>query len=979
VYFVWFSWFVSRLISVGGSNSIRGYHFSCSLRFTLVDVLQSSTIKMSTQKSSDATKVCIAGPEHVGKTAMLIRFLNGEFLEEDDPTIEDSHNRTISVDNREWKLWFHDTGGNPSYDHLHEKWFSWADAFILCFSVCSTYSFEQLCDLIKEISKIRKDNDFPLVIVGTQNDLERTVSLEKAFELAHNVGCSYIETSAKTGANISQVFREVVREVRIYKKESEALANSESAAGKKPKKERGGVLRLLSGKGPVKRDEDVFELVDNALSILKDPVRRKEMYEAVPELPVRSLKTKMEIASIAGPSRDCFQHAFKDLVMAKSVSAYPQKVLQGTTNSDGSPILLEVREGDPICDQYALLAFENRVMVAVADGCNWGEEPRLAAEKASYIFIDYLKKHQKDISDLRDTVPLILRAFMAAHNTIIDGYSMDNIYQAGTTTMIAGMCFELLSPYQGFSHAFVFVSLGDCKAYHLRMRSGDITDLTDDNRNNILDAKDPGGRIGPHLEGGQPDLRNLSVFWVPCDAEDILFLTTDGVHDNLDPQHLGKLPSELNLTIPNDSWSSLDPQKDPGTYEQARKAKSAFIKSFINNLIGVENPVTQVNRPTPALLTERLITHCLSTTESSRSFMEKNYGKKLPPDFKQYPGKMDHVTCCAFRAGMLCPAIERTIEPIATSSSEVLNFPLKTPKEASAPSPNPIPTSNSSPSPIPNPIPNPSPNPIPNPSSKLNSEGNSTVPNRKDPLSSGWLECYTPTHQIYFYNIHTKESCWEDPFLNGGNNARLDWRAYYTDDNTHIYYYNLKTNETVWDPPNGWDKSCKAAVLPQASAKVKYPLPSGRSNDSSNRRIVAPDAAAQVKETNPIVFCSSILAITPSIPFNELPWMADAGWPISHSLLTVAIHNDTDTPIHTFSLGILNEKKLVWGRAPRDGPFFLEDLLERTREVYDRIQCAKSAQWKPYPGDIFQCLHPPQPISVDNDQYRDTTFGGLFY
>ena len=44
------------------------------------------------------------------------------------------------------------------------------------------------------------------------------------------------------------------------------------------------------------------------------------------------------------------------------------------------------------------------------------------------------------------------------------------------------------------------------------------------------------GRLGPQLEGGEPDLRNLGVYVHLLDDGDLIALVSDGVHDNLDPE-----------------------------------------------------------------------------------------------------------------------------------------------------------------------------------------------------------------------------------------------------------------------------------------------------------------------------------------------------------------------------------------------------------------------------------------------------------
>lgn len=42
-----------------------------------------------------------------------------------------------------------------------------------------------------------------------------------------------------------------------------------------------------------------------------------------------------------------------------------------------------------------------------------------------------------------------------------------------------------------------------------------------------------GGRIGSSGGDPDPDLRNLGVYYFPCQQKDIIFLLSDGAHDNL--------------------------------------------------------------------------------------------------------------------------------------------------------------------------------------------------------------------------------------------------------------------------------------------------------------------------------------------------------------------------------------------------------------------------------------------------------------
>jgi len=396
-----------------------------------------------------------------------------------------------------------------------------------------------------------------------------------------------------------------------------------------------------------------------------------------------------------------------------------------------------------MCSLNSITHFANRTIVAVADGCNWGKEPRDAARKATKIFTEYLMKHQKDIVTARDVGYLVLRAYLAAHNSIIEGRTQETLFQAGTTTMLAGLVLELEHAQWGF----VCVSLGDCKAFRWSAKTGEVRDATEGNRGNITDARDPGGRLGPYLEGGAPDLRNLSVFWIPCEQGDVIAILSDGVHDNFDPQHLGKTPKDLNITLKDNNWAELENVKDPTLFAEAEKVKLLFTHKFINAMLGGEKSLRSESRTEPSMITRTVTQHCLKMTQASRDFMEQNPGKKLDKDFVLYPGKMDHATCVAFKVGL------KTL-PNSEKGGMATHLP----------------------------------------SAKLRIPPQHNSSNKD--ISAFWIECKTEdTGEKYFYNSVTKESCWEDP-----TTINTEWKVYY-DDKHERYWHNIKTGETSWERP----------------------------------------------------------------------------------------------------------------------------------------------------------------------------------
>jgi len=250
------------------------------------------------------------------------------------------------------------------------------------------------------------------------------------------------------------------------------------------------------------------------------------------------------------------------------------------------------------------------------------------------------------VKRFREIGNILVEALDAAHDGILEGKK--DIWMAGSTTLLGGVCVPLKEGAPS-DWGWVGITVGDCKAFHWREKEKVVVDLTEGNRINITDPRDPGGRIGPQIKGGAADLRNMSMFYSSCDENDLIIILSDGVHDNLDPQTLGKSPKAIGLD--QDEWESVD-------VAVGTKAKTKFMCNLIKTFI--VDP-TDGETLTPKLITKQLITYCLSITAASREYMEQNPFNALEMDYSKYPGKMDHTTCMIFRVGLFDKEKEKEI------------------------------------------------------------------------------------------------------------------------------------------------------------------------------------------------------------------------------------------------------------------------------------------------------------------------------
>jgi len=312
--------------------------------------------------------------------------------------------------------------------------------------------------------------------------------------------------------------------------------------------------------------------------------------------------------------------SYKELISARSGSTYPWQ--------EGAPF----RDGDPICDHILVSIFPERLILGLADGCGWGSKPRLAAESACEKFSQELEKSIEEASTVGELTELLLHALEAAHNAIIT--QKENLWEVGTTTLLAGSQIELKTVEDDERRwAFVGIGVGDAKLFRWSAKTNILTYFTTGTRPS--DPSDCGGRIGPQLEGGAPDLRNLRYYFVELVEGDIVLLLSDGIHDNLDPQYLGVAPEDLKVKDFSD-WGEVESQ-------EVQDAKTRYREELIlNKFVAVAEGDTKA-------LANLLIEHCFRVTEPGRTFMETNPGRKLPVDYVQYPGKMDHSSVLVWR------------------------------------------------------------------------------------------------------------------------------------------------------------------------------------------------------------------------------------------------------------------------------------------------------------------------------------------
>lgn len=169
---------------------------------------------MSTPSSKEF-RLVVVGPPVVGKSALTIRLTQSEFANEYDPTIEDSYRYYCTIDGITASLDILDTAGQEEYSSMRDLYMKTGEGFLLVFSLTDRQTFEEIATFYNQIQRVKGESFqfVPMMLVGNKSDLlnDRQVSPEEAIQMAKRFDCAYIETSAKTGANVNDAFHGLLK------------------------------------------------------------------------------------------------------------------------------------------------------------------------------------------------------------------------------------------------------------------------------------------------------------------------------------------------------------------------------------------------------------------------------------------------------------------------------------------------------------------------------------------------------------------------------------------------------------------------------------------------------------------------------------------------------------------------------------------------------------------------------------------------
>lgn len=160
-------------------------------------------------------RILVIGSRSVGKTALTIQFTEERFQEDYNPTIESTHKKHFLHRNKNFIATIVDTAGQDDLTIFQQRHSIGIDGYILVYSITNRASFKRIRVLNDKILNATANEKIPRIIVGAKCDLEssRKVKVDEGKELAHELGCKYVECSAKTNVHIADVFHMLLDQI----------------------------------------------------------------------------------------------------------------------------------------------------------------------------------------------------------------------------------------------------------------------------------------------------------------------------------------------------------------------------------------------------------------------------------------------------------------------------------------------------------------------------------------------------------------------------------------------------------------------------------------------------------------------------------------------------------------------------------------------------------------------------------------------
>ena len=160
-------------------------------------------------------KFVIIGDSGVGKSNILLRYINNTFSDEFKTTVGVEFGaKNLEVNGRIYRIQIWDTAGQENFRSIARAYYKNSVCACIVYDITNRNSFNSIQSWIDDCVK-QSPKSILFILIGNKNDLNesREVQYEEGVEFAKKRNMIFLETSAKTGNNISTIFDKSIRQI----------------------------------------------------------------------------------------------------------------------------------------------------------------------------------------------------------------------------------------------------------------------------------------------------------------------------------------------------------------------------------------------------------------------------------------------------------------------------------------------------------------------------------------------------------------------------------------------------------------------------------------------------------------------------------------------------------------------------------------------------------------------------------------------
>ena len=205
-------------------------------------------------------KYIIIGDPSVGKSNLLMKFAHNKFTDEYQATIGVEFGaKNIGIDQQIYRIQIWDTAGQENFRSITRAYYKNSVCAMVVYDITNRESFEHVQNWIEDV-KNQSPKTVLIILLGNKVDLDddRKVSYDEGNEFATKNGLLFMETSAKSGVGVEEIFKQSAKEIaqkiseNYYDLTSETCGIKKGNADKVATKGKNGKVSLNAGKSEKK-------------------------------------------------------------------------------------------------------------------------------------------------------------------------------------------------------------------------------------------------------------------------------------------------------------------------------------------------------------------------------------------------------------------------------------------------------------------------------------------------------------------------------------------------------------------------------------------------------------------------------------------------------------------------------------------------------------------------------------------------------